>query len=97
MLADAPWAGDVDVALVVSELCTNAVRHTHDDFRISIDRTPTTLRVAVHDHNPAPPERHPVTSDSDHGRGLAIVERVARWGWQPAPDGKVVWAEVPRS
>lgn len=96
MLADAPWAGDFDVALVISELCTNAVRHTQDKFRISIDETPTTLRVTVHDHSPAPPERRSVEPGSDSGRGLAIIETLARWGWQPAPDGKDVWAEVSR-
>ena len=96
MLAGAPWAGDFDVALVVSELCTNAVLHTDDDFRISIDETPTTLRVTVHDHSPAPPERRLAEPDCDHGRGLAIVESVATWGWCPAPDGKDVWAELPR-
>ena len=96
MLADASWAGDFDVALVVSELCTNAVRHTQDDFRISIDETPSALRVIVHDRSLEPPARRSVEPASDHGRGLAIIESVGTWGWRPAPGGKEVWAEVPR-
>lgn len=84
-----------DVALVVSELATNAVRHAATPFALVLDVRRSTLRVAVHD-------RTPLRADTPSGyliphplHGLGIIEAVAsRWGVEATEEGKVVWAEL---
>ena len=43
--------------LVVSELATNAVRHSQGDFTVSISPVPGGVEVAVGDSSTAPPAR----------------------------------------
>jgi anti-sigma regulatory factor (Ser/Thr protein kinase) len=81
-----------DIALMVSELATNAVRHARTRFRVSVDRTPGGVRVSVTDGA----DGHPVARDpSPHelsGRGLLIVDRLAdTWGVDHERRGKTVW------
>ena len=86
-----------DVQLGTSELAANAVRHASGGaFRVELRRRDGTLRVSVHDDDPEVPTRHEVGPDSPGGRGLAIVEAIARrWGWSADPaGGKEVWFEV---
>lgn len=86
------------VALAVSELATNCLRHAGTPFTISVDRDRDSLRIAVHDRGPgAPSVRSPGFAESS-GRGLRIVERLASdWGVVGAPyadGGKTVWFSV---
>ncbi len=89
---DIPGAQSAE--LVVSELVANAVLHGwgHVVLRLFDDRG--ALRIEVEDANPAPP----VSVDGHTGRvggyGMRIVERLADWGWQTTPHGKLVWATV---
>ena len=89
-----------DVALVTSELVTNAVAASRAlkggpwpvRFCLASDRTE--LLISVADMNPKPPMRADADADAIDGRGLMIVEALSqRWGWYPAEaTGKIVWA-----
>lgn len=92
-----PLAGDV--ALVISELMTNALLHgsLRDRLiRVRLVTTPTALRVEVSDPRG---ERLPcvrdATGEDQFGRGLLLVGALADdWGVRPrAGVGKTVWAE----
>jgi anti-sigma regulatory factor (Ser/Thr protein kinase) len=82
------------VAIVVSELATNCVRHAGTDFTIDIDQTPDELRVTVADSGEGwPTVRSPRPSEPS-GRGLLLVRALADdWGIDAARDhtGKSVW------
>lgn len=83
--------------LVVSELATNALRHTGTDLEVLLASDgESVLRVGVRDRVGVPPSRRAVPTDSLGGRGLHIVEAVSRRaGALPTADGgKVVWATV---
>jgi anti-sigma regulatory factor (Ser/Thr protein kinase) len=86
-----------DAALVLSELVGNAVRHaTGDVMQVRLRRTGRVLRISVRDGSPVSPRPRTAAVDDESGRGMQIVEALShRWGWEPVPGGKVVWAEVP--
>ncbi|MFD9817131.1 ATP-binding protein [Streptomyces sp. NPDC059080] len=69
------------VRLIVSELATNAVRHTGDTspyftVALRLDRDET-LTAGVTDRDPRPPRRLPAELCRDGGRGLLIVGLLA--------------------
>lgn len=83
--------------LVVSELVTNAVKHTssEDLVEVSLEFHQAEVRVAVADSSPAIPRQRAAGADEESGRGLAIVEAIARrWGVEPVGTaaGKRVYA-----
>jgi anti-sigma regulatory factor (Ser/Thr protein kinase) len=85
------------VALLVSELATNSVRHAAAGFTLSIERSPDRIRVAVSDDGPGSPEKRSPDPVEPSGRGLLIVEALSDvWGTAPTPDGrgKTVWFEI---
>lgn len=92
-----------DVALIVSELVTNALRHSlplHVAGAPSLSlRSAATIRLRLLRHPPyvlcgvvdsarmAPRRREP-DFIAESGRGLHIVESFSdRWGWTPLPAG----------
>jgi anti-sigma regulatory factor (Ser/Thr protein kinase) len=94
--------------LAVSELVTNAIRAS-ESHRIPgrpvpfADMITVTLRIItgtallteVWDASPQPPVLQDAAPTDDGGRGLLIVEYLARnWGHYPADGGKVVWCEL---
>ncbi|MDT0345938.1 ATP-binding protein [Streptomyces sp. DSM 44938] len=84
-------------ALLVSELVTNSVRHSGSRaVRVTVTRTGrNVVRVAVVDASRTMPERRHPRDDAVSGRGLVIVEALTtRWGTDPLPRGKRVWAEL---
>jgi len=86
------------VALMVSELAANAVRHTTSShFTVTVERNASQLRIAVSDSGTGDPfVRTPDASDPS-GRGLQIVHTLATdWGVVPSRDGqgKTVWFVV---
>jgi len=90
-----------DVALVVSELMTNALLHgsLRDRLiRVRITVTGVVLRVEVSDPRgerlPSPCSVEEVEETDQFGRGLLLVGALCRrWGWEPHSVGKTVYAE----
>ncbi|HLH15003.1 MAG TPA: MEDS domain-containing protein [Solirubrobacteraceae bacterium] len=82
-------------ALVLSELASNAVRHAGSHFSVEVTLENDTVRLAVRDAGPASdPPHEQLTVRAMHG--LAIVQALSsRWGVEPVPGGKRVWAEMP--
>lgn len=83
------------VAIVVSELASNAVLHAATPFSLVVAREGSQLRIAVEDGLPL------ALAEPNHGlavqrlHGLALIDAVAqRWGVEDRDDGKVVWAEL---
>jgi hypothetical protein len=84
-----------DAALVVSELASNALLHAESPFRVSIRWRGPVVRLSVHDASCLFPVCRAAPSEVPGGRGVGIVASLARrWGTDPVPEGKVVWAEL---
>jgi anti-sigma regulatory factor (Ser/Thr protein kinase) len=89
-----------DIALVMSELVTNAIRHAglsdSDPIRVHITSDENRVRLAVRDGGPgyAPPAlegRAPLTPG---GQGCVIVAALSTtWGIDREGDGCTVWCE----
>ncbi|AMM10084.1 ATP-binding protein [Streptomyces albidoflavus] len=105
----AEWKNDErfdDIALVVSELVTNALRHAlpadtprPDDPPVRLHLTACERRLVCAVRDPSagtPAARPPGDCDAESGRGLFLVDSFSdAWGWHPLAgqlDGKVVWA-----
>ena len=85
------------VALLASELVTNAILHARTELELSVRLTPSAIRVDVADRNPQRPVPRDAAPEDTSGRGLALVETLASaWGVDERPGGKSVWFEVPR-
>jgi DNA-binding NarL/FixJ family response regulator len=86
-----------EVALLTSELVTNAILHAHSEIELSVSMTPDVIRIDVADHSASMPARRTVAEDDTSGRGLSLVEALATsWGVDERPGGKSVWFELPR-
>jgi GAF domain-containing protein/anti-sigma regulatory factor (Ser/Thr protein kinase) len=96
ILGDWQLAGLTDTTtLVVSEMVTNALLHAGGPAVLELRRENDTVRVAVTDPHPRPPETQRADTDALNGRGLVLVEACsASWGVDPVDDGKTVWALV---
>lgn len=88
-------------ALLLSELVTNAVRHSHApgrdiDARCHLPERDT-LRVEVSDAGEGLPEPRIAGEEDESGRGLALVAALAS-AWDAYPRaygiGKTVWFEL---
>jgi len=99
-----------DIVLLVSEVVSNAVRHS--DSRRPGGRVTLTLasigdvlhvdvlHVEVTDAGSAtssPIEPKDAAPDDAGGRGLWLVNELATaWGWHEVPNGRVVWFQTKR-
>ncbi|MFK8912487.1 ATP-binding protein, partial [Streptomyces sp. YS-3] len=96
-----------EVALVVSELVTNALRHAlpadtvrepdASPVRLHLMRWTSRLVCAVRDPSvDSPSSPGSDDCDAESGRGLFLVDSFSdSWGWHPLTgtlNGKVVWA-----
>jgi Histidine kinase-like ATPase domain len=92
-----------DIALVVSELLTNALQHALPDSAGSRPQSPIRLGLlqpgpcvlcAVADPSEMAPVPKTPVSLAETGRGLHIICALSdKWGYTPLSDmGKVVWA-----
>lgn len=82
------------VAVMVSELATNSVRHAASDFVVSVDCDAELIRVAVADAGDRLPSLRTPEPGEHSGRGLQIVRALAdEWGVSEnvAGPGKTVW------
>ena len=87
-----------DVALAVTELVANAVRHAGTVLKVRLEMDRSGVRVEVTDGS----EWRGQTSASgplpEHGRGLALVRATAtKHGVKLLKRGKTVWAEFKAS
>ncbi|QRX97465.1 ATP-binding protein [Streptomyces sp. A1-5] len=91
-----------DVELVVTELFTNAVRHT-DSEKVGCEITlvGAHIRIEITDEGglcASAPHARPGTLDQEGGRGLLLVCALSEsWGTRPDDSGRgqVVWADLP--
>jgi hypothetical protein len=91
-----------DIAIVVSELLTNALRHAVPGSGDSAPRRPirfglvqpgSCVLCAVADPSRAAPVLQTRGSFAETGRGLQIICALSdQWGFAPSDTGKVVWA-----
>ncbi len=89
----APAAGQL--ALIGSELVTNAVLHARTELVLTLELREDRVRISVMDRSQAPATLRHYRPDALTGRGLGVVAALSdRWGVSAAPDGKVVWAEL---
>lgn len=94
LLAD--WGMERDapsVAVIISELLTNALQHGAGTVTLCLARHGEGIRGAVSDHGSGTPRKSEAAGDAEHGRGLAIVDAyTTAWGVHPlACGGKQVW------
>jgi anti-sigma regulatory factor (Ser/Thr protein kinase) len=82
-----------DAALLTSEVVTNAVRHAPPGaITVRAERDGDQFVVQVLDGSLQEPRILPADPWSERGRGMALVNALARdWGVVPHPSGKVVW------
>ena len=91
----APTVDADTVALLVSEVATNALVHGAGRVRVRVRPTGSGLRVEVHDEDTTLPSRRRATPMDEGGRGIALVDALSSgWGAETTPDGKTVWFEV---
>ncbi|HLF41231.1 MAG TPA: ATP-binding protein [Acidimicrobiia bacterium] len=84
-----------NAALLTSELVTNAVLHAHSEVDLRVTRTDGGVLIEVMDEDPSPVEPSPAPLYATHGRGLVLVDALARdWGIEPRTPGKSVWFEL---
>ncbi|MFI6818724.1 ATP-binding protein [Nonomuraea sp. NPDC050328] len=93
------WPTLDDAILIVSELATNAIRHSHSGrpggrFVVTLEVVGSSLRVEVRDEGgPRRPMLFPLCTTEPGGRGLAIVSELsAKWGVAGDDYGRTVWA-----
>ena len=85
--------------LLVSELSTNAVLHGVSDYDVALEPRTDTVRLSVLDDSTAEPRRRASGLGSQNGRGLSLVDTLARdWGCTDAGQlggrAKGIWCEV---
>ncbi|MEH0444247.1 MULTISPECIES: ATP-binding protein [unclassified Streptomyces] len=87
-----------EAQLCVSEMAANVITHVGPGTpaTLAVSMNGVHLRIEVHDPDTrALPTLLDANSDSEGGRGMALVDAVAaRWGVQLQLDRKVTWCEL---
>ncbi|QJS10000.1 ATP-binding protein [Streptomyces argyrophyllae] len=93
-----------DAVLVVSELATNALRHTLSGsdggrFFVIVGLGDDVVRIEVVDQGgELVPHLCHATDREEGGRGLRLIAAFAKnWGYTVWRDGRSVWAELARA
>jgi anti-sigma regulatory factor (Ser/Thr protein kinase) len=83
------------VAILVTELVTNAILHARTDLRVGIEIRPPVVRLSVTDQSTRLPVLRHYAPDDVTGRGLALIDALAdSWGVDLTEEGKSVWCEI---
>ena len=83
------------MALIASELVTNAVFHADTEITIELKAEEGAVHLEVFDRGAGRPVFLDPNPEIPGGLGLPIVEALASsWGMRPREGGKGVWAEV---
>lgn len=83
------------LALLVSELVTNAVVHADSAGVLRLSELDAGVRVDVTDASTTPPTLPAVDLTAGSGRGLHLVDQLAdAWGVDLRANGKAVWFEL---
>ncbi|WP_078629517.1 ATP-binding protein [Streptomyces sp. 142MFCol3.1] len=81
--------------LLVSEVVTNALRHTRGPLRLNLQVRGSRLRCEVEDTDPSGPVRRFVDVDAEGGRGLELLDLLTdAWGTSDTATGKTMWFEL---
>lgn len=86
-----------DVRLILDELVANAADHAQGaSIRVTITRPARgRVRLAVIDMDHKQPVLRTAGHEDEGGRGLRLVNELCdRWGVDPLPWGKRVWADL---
>jgi anti-sigma regulatory factor (Ser/Thr protein kinase) len=85
------------VALVATELATNALQHGLPPTTVRLLRHDDRLVLDVADHDPGTTPHGPAASSTNNrGRGLAIVRSMSlQVGWYATGRTKHIWASFP--
>jgi anti-sigma regulatory factor (Ser/Thr protein kinase) len=88
-----------DVALLVSELFANSVRHGGSGAEgetVAVRAAGGVVRVEVTDRSGrGVPRLRPCEGEAEDGRGLGLVAALAaRWGWRRRGGRTVTWFEL---
>jgi len=84
------------IALLVTELVTNAILHARTPLQLTLETQPGLVRICVEDESNEQPTLQHYEPDAVTGRGLVLVDQLSSsWGVDSTPSGKVVWCEVP--
>ena len=87
------YAGLVETArLLTSELVTNAVLHARTEMTLTVEDSEAGVRIAVMDSSPVPPSMRHHSETATTGRGLRLLNQLAReWSVEENDGGKTVW------
>jgi signal transduction histidine kinase len=87
-----------DVALVVTELAANAIRHAQSGFRVILSSGRDAVRIAVRDASPLPSSGSGPALPAEPLHGLGAVNAMtSHWGVESlGSSGKTVWVELHR-
>jgi anti-sigma regulatory factor (Ser/Thr protein kinase) len=86
------WAA----VLLASELASNAAEHAATEFTVAIGMRGDQVRLEVADGGSIVRSVAATARDSEHGRGLHLVQALSSaWGVEERPGGKSVFCEVP--
>ncbi|WP_345712198.1 ATP-binding SpoIIE family protein phosphatase, partial [Kineococcus glutinatus] len=92
------WAAERvadEAEVLTSELVTNAVLHTTEGVDLVVLRLADAVRVEIADSSVRMPVLREVDEEAVSGRGLHIVDLLARsWGVEPTEHGKRVFFEL---
>ncbi|MGV9654149.1 ATP-binding protein [Streptomyces sp. NPDC003554] len=91
-----PELGDT-AELLVSEVVTNALRHTRGPLRLNLRLCGSRLLCEVEDTESAGPVRNTAGPDAEGGRGTKLLDLLAdAWGSARTTTGKTVWFALHR-
>jgi anti-sigma regulatory factor (Ser/Thr protein kinase) len=84
-----------DGVLLAGEVAANVVEHARTDYQVRVTEQAGRARIEVADGSAVLPAVRDLADDSDRGRGLLLLGRIAAaWGVEERPGGKYVWFEL---